>query len=131
MVQLESSGSLDDQPASVFNRYQRCSMLNVIQHIDISGKYRSCYNERRKRNSCNKSSSFSQSFLNSSDSVDSVGSKISKFSIKTKVSAVYPGNERWSKLRRSSVNYCSEWWFSLKCLNLPFYLIVLSPFAYV
>lgn len=96
-------------PSSIYERYQRCSRLDVIQHIDIHGKYRSSFNERTYVNfrniyshSSQPSSTISKAYLSPSTSLDGVESKFSTFSIKTKVSDITPGTKLWSKMRKKS-----------------------------
>ncbi|CAH2100651.1 unnamed protein product [Euphydryas editha] len=84
---------------SLNDRYKKCTLLNTIQHIDIMSRKRSSYIENRK-------------YLNYPVSISSVScspklsecstrkdleGKLSKLSVTTKVSGLYPGHDILSK----------------------------------
>lgn len=106
---------------SVADRYRKCGLLNIIQHIDICG--RSSYSEKnRSKIHGNDNDVFISSISSSArtladdtvntisdSSVKNVDSKLSRFSITTKVSGLYPGHDilskRSKKNRLGSKNY--------------------------
>ncbi|PZC76005.1 hypothetical protein B5X24_HaOG205256 [Helicoverpa armigera] len=97
------------QHESVEERYKKCGLLNIILHIDICGKYKSTYNEQTRgkirSNECDvKMSTISSAAKTPADiikktvsiseqSVVNIDSKLSRFSITTKVSGLYPGHD--------------------------------------
>lgn len=97
---------------TVQDRYNRCGLLNLIQHIDIFGKFRASYDEHHKPCcdafvciSSTSSSSKKKSTSSSLSSIRNVESKLSRFSIATKVSGLYPGHDilgRKARRKRSS-----------------------------
>lgn len=83
-------------------RYKRCQMLNEIQHIDIFGKtFEDKNREKIYGTSCNMSvisispsrRNSRSSETNSDSSLKNIDSKLSRLSITTKISGLYPGNE--------------------------------------
>lgn len=91
---------------SFVDRYNRCGLLNVIQHIDIYGKYRSNYVEKKKK-TCTANAPISLISISaptkinidkSSDvSIKDIDAILSRFSITTKVSGLYPGHDILSR----------------------------------
>ncbi|XP_028176543.1 uncharacterized protein LOC114364553 [Ostrinia furnacalis] len=103
---------VDDE--TIEDRYKRCGLLNVIQHIDIYGKFRSSYVEQTKSRvqgndtplAITSISASSGRFSNLSDAYSdvtrpkSVSTKLSKFSVTTRVSGLYPGHDILSRRAR-------------------------------
>lgn len=92
----QSHGSCLEE--TVEDRYNRCGLLNIIQHIDIFGKFRSNYVMQRTNwvdaFVCVSSKSSSRCSEDSSvSSIRDVESKLSRFSVSTKVSGLYPGHD--------------------------------------
>ncbi|CAG4981518.1 unnamed protein product [Colias eurytheme] len=79
-------------------KYKRCGLLNSIQHIDIYGKIRTTYVENRKmdNSAVTSVSSYCKKFVQPVRVAD-VNSRLSQFTVKTKVSGLYPGNDILSK----------------------------------
>lgn len=107
---------------TVEDRYRKCGLLNTIQHIDICGNYRSTYCESRSKRYRNENDAQITSITLSArtipdltlkkisdPSVKNIESKLSRFSITTKVSGLYPGHDilskRSKKNRLSGKNY--------------------------
>ncbi|KAL0808671.1 hypothetical protein ABMA28_013105 [Loxostege sticticalis] len=108
-----------DDEETVEDRYKRCGLLNVIQHIDIYGKFRSSYVEQSKSKilgndsamTITSISSSSGRFYNISDTLSdftktrSISAKLSKFSVTTRVSGLQPGHDKLSRrVRRSRLS---------------------------
>ncbi|KAJ0170047.1 hypothetical protein K1T71_014653 [Dendrolimus kikuchii] len=83
-------------------RYKKCKLLNEIQHIDIFGKsYEDRIREKIYGTTCSISvTSISPSRrdvesngTNSDSSLKNIESKLSRLSITTKISGLYPGND--------------------------------------
>ncbi|CAH1647525.1 unnamed protein product [Spodoptera littoralis] len=91
----------------VEDKYRKCGLMNIIQHIDICGSYKTTYREQyRTKSGFNKnevlvtsisSTPSSPAHVTPNASLKQVDSKISRFSIVTKVSGLYPGNDILSK----------------------------------
>ncbi|XP_045782028.1 uncharacterized protein LOC123878767 [Maniola jurtina] len=93
--------TLNNEVQRIREIYKKCELLNVIQHIDIYGKIRSNYTENRKVSvndaiTVSSVSCFAPQF---SKHVNKPGldEKLSKLSMSTKVSGLYPGNDILSK----------------------------------
>ncbi|XP_075989040.1 uncharacterized protein LOC142985012 [Anticarsia gemmatalis] len=92
-------------------KYKKCGLLNIIQHIDIYGKHRSVYNEYKTKLYRSEQAAITSISSNSSKRVDctevdsgttvkNAESKLSRFSVTTKVCGLYPGHDILSKRAR-------------------------------
>lgn len=83
------------------NRYKKCGLLNIIQHIDYYGNM---YSKIRGRNDKITMSSISCSPSKLLEVCkEDLEAKLSKFSVRTKVSELYPGNDILSKNKKYKI----------------------------
>lgn len=84
---------------SINDRYKKCALLNTIQHIDIMGRKRSNYLENRRylNNPVSISSVSCSPNLSECTMKKDLEGKLSKLSVTTKVSGLYPGHDILSK----------------------------------
>ncbi|CAB3259113.1 unnamed protein product [Arctia plantaginis] len=98
------------------DKYKRCRLLNIIQHIDIYGKFKPILSESvfRSHRTDNTShvTSISSSPVKIKSVIDSPGtdieSKLSRLSVTTKVSGLYPGHDILSKRVRRKKQSSNE-----------------------
>ncbi|XP_034838320.1 uncharacterized protein [Maniola hyperantus] len=93
--------TLNNELQRIRDTYKKCELLNVIQHIDIYGKIRSNYAENRKVGvndaiTVSSVSCFAPQFAKHT-SKQGLDEKLSKLSMSTKVSGLYPGNDILSR----------------------------------
>lgn len=94
----------------VEDKYKKCGLMNVIQHIDIYRSYKASYHEHYRTKSGNNKQEYLVTTISSSpssptngtpnvnnSSLKKVDSKLSRLSITTKVSGLYPGHDILSK----------------------------------
>ncbi|CAG9574941.1 unnamed protein product [Danaus chrysippus] len=94
---------------NIEDRYSRCGFLNTIEHIDIYGRMKKNYTEKRWNLSHPESisaiSCCSSKFSEQNNDIK-VAEKLSTFSITTKCCGLYPGNDILSKKTKKKQQKC-------------------------
>ncbi|XP_026325755.1 uncharacterized protein LOC113234618 [Hyposmocoma kahamanoa] len=94
-------------------KYRRCSLLNIIQHIDIWGRYGTSYTDKNRLRvskpavTCSSISCTSRMFDSCSQVKNAFENKLKKLSVTTKVSGLWPGHDILSKRKRSAYKSAS------------------------
>ncbi|XP_039762246.1 uncharacterized protein LOC120635334 [Pararge aegeria] len=94
--------TLNNELQRIKETYKKCELLHVIQHVDIYGRIRSSYTENTTK-AVNDSPITVTSVSCSSPRCTArftkpgLEEKLSKFSMTTKLSGLYPGNDILSK----------------------------------
>lgn len=78
--------------------YKKCGLLNIIQHIDYYGNIYSRVNGRNDKISMSSISCSPSKLLEVCK--EDLEVKLSKFSVRTKISELYPGNDILSKNKK-------------------------------
>lgn len=95
------------QKESTEERYKKCGLLNLIQHIDIHGTFCSSYHENRRQ--CSNSGSLgvtsvmshSSQFLTTIQGTQRLKPhKLEKLSVATKQCSLYPGHDILSRKKK-------------------------------
>ncbi|OWR53845.1 Acyl-CoA Delta [Danaus plexippus plexippus] len=94
---------------NIEDRYNRCGFLNTIEHIDIYGRMKKSYTEKRWNLShpeCVSAISCCSSKFKEQNNDIKVAEKLSTFSITTKCCGLYPGNDILSKKTKKKQQKC-------------------------
>lgn len=106
-VETNTDNGKNSYVETVEDRYRRCGFQNSIQHIDIYGGYRTNYVEKKHTDNflptavtCISTCSKKFNGGDTQEGVNELEAKLNKFSVITKISGLYPGNDILSKSRK-------------------------------